>query len=89
MPAKSRPRDKQQPVEQQTVELVPDFAYESRREFVEKLAYKLWIERGRPLGSPEVDWFAAENAVYESLVASGAITPSPDDQQNMREKIYR
>jgi hypothetical protein len=84
MPAKSRLRDKQQPIE-----LTPDFLYESRREFVEKLAYKLWTERGRPLGSPEVDWFAAEKALYDSLVASGTITPSPGDLQNIKEKIYR
>jgi hypothetical protein len=84
MPAKTRRRDKQQPPE-----LIPDFAYESRHEFVEKLAYKLWEQRGRPLGSPEVDWFAAEQDVYASLVASGMITPSPNDARNMREKIYR
>ena len=52
-------------------------------EFVEKLAYKLWVQRGRPLGSPEVDWFAAEQAVYESLVASGKITPSPNNPQRI------
>jgi Protein of unknown function (DUF2934) len=23
------------------------------------LAYRLWVERGRPIGSPEEDWFAA------------------------------
>ena len=84
MPAKTRRRDKQQPPE-----LIPDFAYESRHEFVEKLAYKLWEQRGRPFGSPEVDWFAAEQDVYASLVASGMITPSPNDARNMREKIYR
>ena len=84
MPDESRPPDKQQPLE-----LIPDFPYESRHEFVAKLAYKLWEQRGRPLGSPDVDWFAAEQAVYASLVASGTITPSPDDPQNMREEIYR
>jgi hypothetical protein len=26
------------------------------------LAYQLWLERGRPVGSPEADWFAAEAA---------------------------
>jgi hypothetical protein len=83
MPDKSRRRDKRQPLE-----LIPDFSYESRHEFVEKLAYKLWAQRGRPLGSPDVDWFAAEQAVYASLAASGIITPSPNDRQNMREKIY-
>ena len=36
----------------------------------------------------EVDWFAAEQAVYTSLVASGMITTSLNDPQNMREKIY-
>ncbi len=54
-----------------------------------KLAYKLWEQRGRPLGSPDVDWFAAEQAVYASLVASGMITPSPNDPQNIGEEIYR
>jgi hypothetical protein len=84
MPDESRPSDKQKPLE-----LIPDFSYESRHEFVEKLAYKLWAQRGRPLGSPDVDWFAAEQAVYASLVASGMITPSPNDAQNMGERIYR
>ena len=84
MPDESRPLDKQQPLE-----LIPDFSYESRREFVEELAYKFWAQRGRPLGSPDVDWFAAEQAVYASLVASGMITPSSNDPQNMREEIYR
>jgi hypothetical protein len=84
MPDESRPLDKQHPLE-----LIPDFPYESRHEFVEELAYKLWAQRGRPLGSPEVDWFAAEQAVYASLVASGMITPSSNDPQNVSEKIYR
>ena len=84
MPDVSRPFDKEQPLE-----LIPDFSYESRHEFVEELAYKLWTQRGRPLGSPDVDWFAAEQAVYASLVASGMLTPSPNDSQNMRERIYQ
>jgi hypothetical protein len=84
MADESRPLDKRQPLE-----LVPDFPYESRHEFVEKLAYKLWERRGRPLGSPDVDWFAAEQAVYASLAASGMITPSPHNSQNIGEEIYR
>jgi hypothetical protein len=84
MPDESRPPDKEQPLE-----LIPDFPYESRYEFVERPAYKLWEHRGRPLGSPEVDWFAAEQAVYRSLVASGMITPSPNDKRNMHKGIYR
>ena len=27
---------------------------------IEELAYQLWIERGRPIGSPQVDWLQAE-----------------------------
>ncbi len=27
---------------------------------ISALAYELWIERGCPIGSPEVDWFRAE-----------------------------
>ena len=80
----SRPLNEQLPLD-----LIPDFSYESRHEFVEKLAYKLWVQRGRPLGESDVDWFAAEEAVYASLVASGVITPSSDHAQNMREEIYR
>jgi hypothetical protein len=84
MPNESRPSDRQQPLE-----LIPDFPYESRYEFVEQLAYKLWEQRGRPFGSPDVDWFAAEQAVYASLVASGMITPPPNDSHNIGEEIYR
>ena len=84
MPDESRPPDKQQ-----SLELATDFLGENRHEFIAKLAYTLWAQRGRPLGSPDVDWFAAEQAVYASLAASGMITPSPNDPHNMREKIYR
>ena len=27
---------------------------------VERLAYRFWQERGSPMGSPEEDWFRAE-----------------------------
>ena len=84
MPDKSRLPGKQQPVE-----LTTDFLGEDRHEFVAKLAYRLWEGRGRPLGSPEVDWFAAEEAVYASLAASGLVTPSSDTAQNTAQQIYR
>jgi len=63
------------PDKQQPIEFTTDLLGEDRHEFVAKLAYKLWEGRGRPFGSPEVDWFAAERAVYSSLVASGLVTP--------------
>ena len=63
MPDKFGELDKQQPLE-----LTTDFLGQDRHEFVAKVAYKFWEERGRPFGSPDVDWFAAERAVYSSLV---------------------
>ena len=30
---------------------------------VAKLAYEFWERRGRPLGSPEIDWYAAESTL--------------------------
>ena len=80
---REQPMDRQQPLK-----LVPDFLGEDRHEFVAKRAYQLWEERGRPFGSPEVDWFAAEPAVYSSLLASGLIAPSGHDSHHMAEKIY-
>ena len=73
---------------QRPLELTTDFLGEDRHEFVAKLAYTLWEARGRPFGSPEVDWFAAERAVYSSLVASGLVAPSDNDSQRLAEKIY-
>jgi hypothetical protein len=84
MPDKSKSPDKEQPLE-----LTTDFLGEDRHEFVAKLAYKFWEERGHPLGSPEVDWLAAERTVYSALVASGLVTASRNVPQNMAEKIYR
>lgn len=78
-----------EPGKQQPMELTSDFLGESRHDFVAKLAYRLWEERGRPFGSPEVDWFAAERAVYSSLLASGLVTPSANGPQDMAEEIYR
>lgn len=82
MPSESMKIEKQQPVE-----LTPDFLGESRHELVARLAYQHWERRGMPLGSPEVDWLAAERALYESLVASGSVSPSASDRQDM-ERIY-
>jgi Protein of unknown function (DUF2934) len=73
---------------QQRAELTPDFSGEGRHELVAKLAYQLWKERGMPLGSPEVDWFAAERALYKSLVASGLVSQSASTQRDMQQKIY-
>jgi hypothetical protein len=78
-----------EPDQQPPIELTTDFLGEDRHEFVAKLAYKLWEERGRPFGSPEIDWFAAERAVYSSLLSSGLVTSDASGPQHMAEKIYR
>jgi hypothetical protein len=55
-----------------------DFYGEDRHERVQKLAYQHWEKRGSPLGSPEIDWFAAERAMRAYLLASG-IELGPDE----------
>jgi hypothetical protein len=82
------PNDSKEIEGQQRVELTPDFLGESRHEFVARLAYQHWEGRGMPLGSPEVDWFAAERALYESLVASGLASPFASTQRDMEREIY-
>lgn len=74
---------------QEPIELTPDFFGESRHEFVEKLAYQNWQKRGMPVGSPEVDWFAAERAVYQSLIASGLVSSSATNEQDIEHEIYQ
>jgi len=44
-----------------------DFFVEDPHAMTEKLAYEYWQRRGCPLGSPEVDWFAAESALASVL----------------------
>jgi Protein of unknown function (DUF2934) len=80
--------DKFGQLDRQLVELTTDFLGEDRHEFVAKLAYQLWEIRGHPFGSPEVDWFAAERAVYDALLASGLVSSSTNDYQNLAGKIY-
>lgn len=74
------------PGQQPPIKFTTDHLGEDRHEFVAKLAYKLWEGRGRPFGSTEVDWFAAERAVYSSLVATSLVSPSPSAPRH--EQIY-
>jgi hypothetical protein len=55
-----------------------DFYGQDRHELVQELAYQHLEKRGRPLGSPEIDWFAAEKAIRAYLLASG-IELGPDE----------
>ena len=45
-----------------------------RHEEIEKLAYRLWEERGEPLGSPEDDWFRAEQAIIQRSESASLMT---------------
>jgi hypothetical protein len=40
-----------------------DFFAGDLHELTEKVAYEYWQHRGCPLGSPEIDWAAAEQAL--------------------------
>ena len=46
------------------------------RKEIERLAYVFWQERGRPVGSPGVDWFRAEKEMRELGAAVPPITLS-------------
>jgi hypothetical protein len=56
-----------------------DFYGEDRHELVEKLAYEHWEKRGRPIGSAEVDWFAAEEELRAYLLAAGIALGTDED----------
>ena len=45
---------------------MPEFLAGDVHEITAKLAYQLWEQRGHPFGSPEVDWFTAEEALASS-----------------------
>jgi hypothetical protein len=40
-----------------------EFATMQGQKLISELAYQLWEKRGRPFGSPEVDWYAAKKAL--------------------------
>lgn len=70
-----------------------------------ELAYRLWEERGRPVGRPEEDWFEAERrlrsdqhyadsaavdeAVRESFPASDPPSPHLPDKQPVNPRKRR
>ena len=62
-----------------------DFIGGEEHEVTAVFAYRLWEKRGRPVGSPEVDWFEAKNqlatelAKSEALVALSAVGMEPNE----------
>jgi hypothetical protein len=55
---------------------VPLPVFEPNAESIAKLAYQLWFERGRPEGSPEVDWFHAESLLRSPKTINASSTVS-------------
>jgi DUF2934 family protein len=41
-------------------------------EIVAKLAYRLWLQRGSPEGTPEEDWYRAEQLLQSGTAVSSA-----------------
>ena len=46
-------------MEESAEETLAQLTYEE----IQARAYELWQQRGCPMGSPEVDWFAAETEI--------------------------
>lgn len=44
---------------------------DSYHDQVAALAYQLWLDRGSPTGSAEIDWFRAEEALKNRIPSSG------------------
>ena len=50
--------------EQITVEKSPMTDIQTQ---IQALAYQLWLERGAPIGSPEMDWLEAEKRLTQRV----------------------
>jgi hypothetical protein len=69
-----------------------------RHDEIEQIAYRLWQERGAPIGSPEVDWERAEQEVSaqdnggaqhngatpRETAPPGAASPAPKGRRGQR-----
>jgi len=55
---------------------------DERHEEIALRAYGLWQERGSPIGSPEEDWFRAEQEIcHQSAQAPGADPGSTTEER--------
>jgi hypothetical protein len=39
----------------------------------EELAYRFWQERGSPHGSPEIDWYRAQDVLREAALSNSGM----------------
>jgi hypothetical protein len=51
---------RRKPAAKKQATVTPAALAEPTREEIARLAEKFWMERGRPEGSPELDWLRAE-----------------------------
>lgn len=50
--------------EQNKSEVHEPISFADGRQEIARLAYELWIARGCPQGSPDEDWFRAEELIH-------------------------
>jgi hypothetical protein len=62
-----------------------EFEGKTSHQVAAKLAYELWERRGYPLGSPEVDWRAAEQALQSSRTNSNVVQ-KPERERKLAAK---
>ena len=66
-----------------------DFFAGDLHHLTEKVAYEQWERRGCPLGSPEIDWAAAEKALASFFKDSERELPLYSLQMEANEGSYR
>ena len=52
-------------------------------------AHELWVQRGCPEGSPEVDWAAAERLLRTPTRQQAAAPPAPQEAVDARSEAAR
>ena len=52
------------------------------QQMLERLAYQSWLNRGCPVGSPEVDWHQAINVLNTQLAAVGSEQSRSDQSRH-------
>ena len=71
----------------------PDDVEELSENEIAMRSYELWQERGSPVGSPEVDWFRAEQEIAapkrtgEEQIATAEETPSTAPRLPVRSEV--
>jgi hypothetical protein len=54
---------------------------------LEQLAYQAWLDRGQPIGSPEIDWQSAHASLGASLRGADATATTSDNPPLLSEAL--